>query len=216
MEDINEGKPNLTKSLSNISTSKDVYDLLDKNVTQTSDAKTAIDLLATKTALQQQETLEKIVTKKEEELLHEYEAKRIKAEIELLKQEKEKELAELDKEITKKRAEVEKLKAESNKAEAFYKSNEEILSCIGIKSAKSLRVMYSLMPIAIFVFLFVRFIALPLTIGGKIVEILIDIVGGICKKISNNALKIIISVLVIALLVGGGFCAYYFGGQLIA
>lgn len=199
-----------------------INSLLDKQVEETSDIKTAIDILATQTALKQEETLEKVVSEKQEELRNDAEAKRIQAEVERIskevekaKQEKEKQLAELDKEISAKKKEVEKLKAEADKEEQFFKSNEEIFSCIGVKSAKSLKVMYSIMPIAIFVFILIRFIALPLTIGGKLAEIVIEIIGGICKAITNSALRIIISVLVILLLVGGGFCAYYFGGKLI-
>jgi flagellar motility protein MotE (MotC chaperone) len=199
-----------------------INNLLDEKVKQTNDVKTAIDILATQTALKQEETLEKVVTEKQEELRNDAEAKRIQAEtdriskeVEKVKQEKEKELAELDKEISAKEKEVEKLKADSDKAQAFFDSNEDILSCIGIRSKKTLKVMYALMIPATIIFILIRFIALPLTIGGKLVEILIEIIGGICKAITNSALKIIISIFVILLLTGGGFCAYYFGGQLI-
>ena len=199
-----------------------INNLIDEKVRQTNDVKTVIDLFATKTAMEQEETLEKVVVEKEEELRNNAEAKRIQAEtdriekeVEKIKQEKEKQLAELDKVISAKQKEIEQLKAEADRAEQFFKSNEEILSCIRIKSAKSLKVMYSIMPIAIFVFILIRLIALPLTICGKLAEVVIDVVGDICKKISNNALKIVISILVIALLLGGGFCAYYFGGKLI-
>lgn len=199
-----------------------INDLLDKQVSQTSDVKTAIDILATKTALEQEETLEKVVNEKQEELRNDAEAKRIQAEtektskeVEKIKQEKEKELAELDKEISAKQKEVEKLKADSDKAQTFFESNEDILSCIGIRSKKTLGVMYALMVPATIIFILIRFIALPLTIGGKLIEIIIEIIGGICKAITNSALKIIISIIVILLLVGGGICAYYFGGKLI-
>ena len=205
-----------------IDKSQNINNLLEEKVKQTNDVKTAIDILATQTALRQEETLEKVVNEKQEELRNDAEAKRIQAEtekiekeVEKVKQEKEKQLAELDKVISAKLIEFEQLKAEADRAEQFFKSNEEILSCIGIKSAKSLKVMYSIMPIAVFVFILIRFIALPLTICGKLAEIVIDVVGGICKKITNNALKIIISIIVILLLAGGSFCAYYFGGKLI-
>lgn len=200
-----------------------VEQLIRSEVSKTNNVDDAVELLVTHESLTNAGTLNKLVEEKGKEQEHKYEAKRLEAEAlkyekeaEKVRQEKEKELAELDKEISAKQKEVEKLKAESDKADTFYKSNEEILSCIGIKSAKSLKVMYSIMPIAIFVFMLIRFIALPLTIGGKLVEIVIDIVGGICKKISNNALKITISIFVVALLIGGVFCAYYFGGKLIS
>lgn len=196
--------------------------ILDEKTETAQDIKTALDILTTRTALQREGTIDKLVDEKEEELRNDAEAKRVQAEtdkiskeVEKVKQEKEKQLAELDKVISAKQKEVEKLEAEANRAEKFFKSNEEIFSCIGMKNAKSLGVMYFLMPFAIFVFILVRFIALPLTISGKLVEIIIEIIGGICKAITNNALKVIISIFVILLLVGCGFCTYYFGGQLI-
>lgn len=199
-----------------------VENLLRSKTNETDNVKTALDLMFTHDALKDEELLEDIKKEKKEELKSDAKARRIQSETDeieketlKIRQEKEKELAELDKEISKRKGEVDKLKADSDKAQAFFNSNEDILSCIGIRSKKTLKVMYSLMIPAIIIFLLVRIIALPLTIGGKLVEIVIDIVGGICKAISNNALKIIISILVVALLVGGGFCAYYFGSQLI-
>jgi hypothetical protein len=200
----------------------DVDKVLDEQAKNVDNAKVAIDLLATREALKREGTVNKLVMEKDEELRNDAEAKRIQAEteriskeVEKVKQEKEKELAELDKEISAKQKEVEKLKAESDKAQTFFESNADILSCIGISSKKTLKVMYGLMIPATIIFILIRFIALPLTVGGKLVEIIIDIVGGICKAVSNNALKIIISILVVALLVGGGFCAYFFGSRLI-
>lgn len=201
---------------------EDVNKLLNEQVKNTNDYKSAIDLLSTREALKKEGVVDKLVGEKEEELRNDAEAKRIQAEadkiekeVAKIKQEKEKVLAELDKEISAKQKEVEKLKADSDKAQTFFDNNEDILSCIGIRSKKTLKVMYTLMIPATIIFVLIRFIALPFTIGGKLVEIIIDIVGGICNAIKNNALKIIISIVVILLLVGGGFCAYYFGGKLI-
>lgn len=198
-----------------------INNLLDQKVNETQDVKTAIDILATKTALEQKETLEKVVVEKEEELRNDAEAKRIQAEtqriekeVEKVKQEKEKEIAEIDKVISAKQKEVEQLKAESDKAQAFFDSNEDILSYVGVRSKKTLRVMYMLMIPAIIVFALVQIIALPITIVGKLLELIINIVAGVCKTITNNALKILISVLVVAVLLGGGFCAYYFSGKI--
>lgn len=115
-----------------------------------------------------------------------------------------------------KQKEVEQLKAESDKAQAFFESNREILSYIGITTKKTLGVMYALMIPAIIVFILVQTIALPLTVSGKLLEIIIGIVAGVCKEITNNALKIIIAILVIALLAGGTFAVYYFGGKFIS
>lgn len=196
--------------------------LIKEEVSKTSSVKNALDLMFTHDALKDKETFDNALQEKKQELKNNAEAKRIQAEtekiekeVEKIKQEKEKELAELDKVISAKKKEVEKLKAESDKALEFFESNEDILSCIGIGTKKSLRVMYTLMIPATIIFVLIRFIALPLTIGGKLVEIIIDIISGICKSIANSALKIIISILVVALLLSGVFCAYYFGSKII-
>lgn len=203
-------------------TQTSVENLISSKVGKAENVKTALDLMFTHDVLKDEELLEDIKEKKKEELINDAEAKKIEAEtdriskeVEKVKKEKEKELAELDKEISIRKAEVDQLKADSDKAQTFFESNEDILSCIGIRSKKTLKVMYALMIPAIIIFMLIRLIALPITIGGKLVEIVIEIVGGICKVIKNNALKIIISILVISLLVGGGFCAYYFGIKLI-
>lgn len=199
-----------------------VENLIISKANETNDINTALDLMVTNTALRNKETIETVVNEKKEELKNSYEAKRIQAEadriskeVEKIKQEKEKELAELDKIISAKQKEVEQLKAESDKAQAFFESNRELLSYIGIMSKKTLGVMYGLMIPAIIVFILVQTIALPLTVGGKLLEIIIGIVAGVCKEITNNALKIIIAILVIALLAGGTFAVYYFGGKFI-
>ena len=220
MEDL---KKEIEKEASALlSQNSDVNNLLDEKVRKTDDVKTAIDILATKTALEQKETLEKVVVEKEEELRNDAEAKRIHAEtqqiekeVEKVKQEKEKELAELDKEISAKKKEVERLKADSDKAQAFYDSNKDILKYIGIREKKSMKAMQGLMFPATIVFIIVQILLFPLTFIGLLLETIVNILGGICGAITNNALKIVLSVLIVVLLIGGGFCAYYFGGKLI-
>ena len=202
--------------------SNNINSLLDDKVNNTTDVKIAIDLLATKTALQQKETLEKVVVEKEEELRNDAEAKRVQAEteriskeVEKVKQEKEKQLAELDKEISKRKAEVEQLKADSDKAQAFFDSNKDILKYIGVREKKSIKTMQALMFPATIVFIIVQILLFPLTFIGLLLETIVNILGGICGAIKNNSLKIVIAILVIALLFGGGFCAYYFGAKLM-
>lgn len=199
-----------------------INSLLDKKVEQATEVKSAIDFLATKTALQQEDTIKKVVTEKQEELRNDAETKRIQAEteriskeVEKVKQEKEKQLAELDKVITAKRKEVEQLKADSDKAQAFFESNKDILKYIGIRERKSIRTMQALMIPAAVVFIIVQILLFPLTLIGLILETIVNILGGICGAIQNNALKIILSILIVTLLLGGGFCAYYFGGKLL-
>lgn len=187
------------------------------------DINNAIDFNVTKATLQREGTIERLVDVKQEELLAEAEAKRIQAEnrkldaeVNKAEQEKRKQIAELDKDIASKKKEVEELKAEGDKAKAFFESNKEILEYIGCKSKKTLRVMFFLMFPASIIFMIVRVLALPFTISGKLIEGVIDTVAGICEKIKSNALKIIISVIVIGLLIACGFFAYFYGGKLIS
>lgn len=196
--------------------------LIETKVNETTDVNTALDLMFTHEALKDKDTIDTALREKKEEIKNDAEARRIQAEAdkiskeaEKIKQEKEKQLAELDKVISAKRKEVEQLNADSDKAQAFFDSNEDILSYIGVRSKKTLKVMYMLMIPAIVIFLLVQIIALPITIVGKLAEIVINIISGICKVISNNALKIFVAILIIILILGVGFAIYYFGGKLV-
>lgn len=199
-----------------------VNSLLAEKAQQAQDIKSAIDILATQTALKQAETVEKVVTEKQEELRNDAEAKRIEAEtakilkqVEKVKQEQEKQLAELDKVISAKQKEVEQLKADSDKAQAFFDSNKDIMRYIGIRERKSLHTMQVLMVPATVIFVIVQALLFPLTLIGILLETIVNILGGVCGAVTNNALKIIISIIIIAVLLGGGFCAYFFGGKLL-
>lgn len=199
-----------------------VDSLIHKKAKESTNVKDVIDLYATETALHQEQTLDKVVTEKEEELRLNAEAKRIQAEtekaekeVQKILQEKEKQLAELDKVISAKQKEIEELKVESDKASTFFESNKDILKYIGVREKKSQRTMQALMFPATIVFIIVQILLFPLTFCGLLLETVVNIVGGVCGSIKNNALKIMLSIIVIALVVGVGFCAYYFGGKLI-
>jgi hypothetical protein len=201
----------------------DVKSILDDKVKRTDDVKTAIDLLATKTALEQGNTVEKLVAEKTEELRNNAEAKRVEAETQRVEEEtkkiiaeRQKEIEEYDKLITAKKKEVEQLKAESDKAQAFFDANSEILKYIGVRNKKSLGIMKALMFIAVPVFCLVQILLFPLTFSGVILEAFVGIIGGICGAIKNNALKIVVSVLVVLLIVGIVLLVYFYGGRLIA
>lgn len=222
-KDIEQTIEEKAKALIEKASEESVSTILEEKSRQTDNVKDFIDLLATKTALEKTETVDKIVEEKGEELRNDAESKRVKAETERVNEEvkkivaeKEKEIAELDKEISRKKAEAEQLKAESDKAQIFFESNSDILSCVGVRKKKTLKTMYALMIPATIIFMIIRIIALPFTIIGKLLEIVIEIIGGICGAISNNAVKIVISLLVLAILLGGAFCVYYFGGDFIA
>lgn len=205
-----------------LDTEETVNNLINTKANETNDVKTALDLMFTHDALKNKETFEFAREEKRVELKNDAEARRIQSEteriskeVEKVKQEKQKQLAELDKIISSKQKEVEELKVESDKAQAFFENNEDILSCVGVRSKKTLKVMYWLMIPALVIFLFIQFIALPITIGGKIIEMIVEIVGNICGAVANHAVKIMLTILIIVLLIGGGIAVYYYGGKLI-
>lgn len=200
-----------------------INSLLDQKAQQTDDVKDAINLLATREALNQGENVDKLIKEKAEELRNDAEAKRVKAEADRINEEakkvvaeKEKQLEEFDKEISARQKEVEHLKAESDKAQAFFEANGEILKYIGVRTKKSLGVMKGLMAPATLIFTIVQILMFPLTLCGVIIEALVGIVGGVCGTIKNNALKMVttigLGVLIMAIVVA----VYVLGGKLIA
>ena len=118
---------------------EEVSKIITDKVNGTDNVKTAIDLLTTKTALQQEGVVEKLVDEKEQELVKDAETKKINAETEKIKKEKEREIAEFDKIIYAKQKEIEQLKVEADKAQAFFDSNKDILKYIGVREKKSLK-----------------------------------------------------------------------------
>lgn len=194
---------------------EEVSKIITDKVNGTDNVKTAIDLLTTKTALQQEGVVEKLVDEKEQELVKDAETKKINAETEKIKKEKEKEIAEFDKIIYAKQKEIEQLKVEADKAQAFFDSNKDILKYIGVREKKSLKTMQVLMFPATLVFIFVQILIFPITLCGLVLEAIIGILGGICGAIKNQALKIVITILVLLVIAGVSFCTYYFGGNLI-
>lgn len=192
-----------------------VGEIIVDKVRQTDNVKSAIDLLTTKTALEQDGVVEKLVDEKAKELTNDAETKKIYSETQKIKEEKEKEIAEFDKIIFAKQKEIEQLKVEADKAQAFFDSNKDILRYIGIREKKSLKTMQALMFPATIVFVIIQVLLFPLTLIGLVLETIVNILGGICGAIKNNALKIMLSVLVVMLLVGGGFLVYFYGGKLI-
>ena len=194
---------------------EEVSKIITDKVNGTDNVKTAIDLLTTKTALQQEGVVEKLVDEKEQELVKDAETKKINAETEKIKKEKEREIAEFDKIIYAKQKEIEQLKVEADKAQAFFDSNKDILKYIGVREKKSLKTMQVLMFPATLVFIFVQILIFPITLCGLVLEAIIGILGGICGAIKNQALKIVITILVLLVIAGVSFCTYYFGGNLI-
>lgn len=171
--------------------------------------KEAIDLEATRTALQQEENVQMIVQTKGQELLNDAQAKRVQAETERIKretdkikQEREKELADLQKTIDNLSKQAEQIKAENDKATQFFESNKSILKCVGIREKLGLREMQFWLYPASIVYAIFQIILLPITICGFIVEQIMNIVGAVCGKIKANAVRILIAVLTVILIVG--------------
>ena len=199
-----------------------VYALIDQQANQTTDVKVAVDLLATKEALSEEENVEKIVREKSEELKNDAEAKRIEAEtskineqVKKIKALAEQELVEIEKQIQAKKKEVEELQAESDKEDAYFTRNREILKYVNIRSKKTLKVMKTLMFPAIIIFLFVQALVFPITLAGLILENIVNIVGGICGAIKNNVWRILLAILVVLIIGGVCFAVYYFGIKFI-
>lgn len=195
-----------------------IYSLIDEQAKSTDDVKKAIDLLATKTALADQDNVDKIVEEKSEELRNDAEAKRIEAEtakihkeVEKVKQEAEKQLAELDKQIQSKRKEVEDLRAESDKEDAYFVRNKEILKYVNVRTKKTLKVMKTLMLPATVIFFIVQVLLFPITVCGLILENVVNIVGSICGAIKSNVWKIISSTLVVLIILTAFVLVYYYG-----
>ena len=169
-----------------------VDNVIMEKVRKTDNVKEAIDLMTTTTALKQEGVVEKLVEEKEKELIK---------------------VAEYDKVITAKKKEIEQLKVEADKAQEFFEHNKDILKHIGIREKKSLKTMYALMLPATIVFIIVQILLFPITLCGLVLEAIISILGSVCGEIKNQSLKIIIAVAILLLIVGVGFCVYYFGGQ---
>lgn len=213
---MDETEKNIEEKALKIVDNKNINNIIDDKANDVSDVKSAIDLFATKIALGQEETISKVVNEKQEELRNDAETKRVQAEaeriskeVEKVKQDKQKELAELDKSISIRKAEVDHLKTESDIAQAFFDGNKDILKYIGIREKKSLQTMKMLMFPASIVFIVLQAILMPLTFCGILLETVVSIVGGVCGEIKNNALKIILTVIVVLVVSVVGFLAYF-------
>lgn len=222
-KELEESIEEKANALIDKNTNTEITSLLDEKAKSSDNVKEVIDLLATRNALSQKETVQKIVNEKDEELRNDAESKRIQAETERVNEEvkkvvaeKEKQIAEYDKLITAKRKEIEELKAKADEEEAYFERNKEILKYLNVRSKKSLKTMQVLMIPSTIVFFVVQILLFPITFCGLIIESIVNILGGVCGSIKNNAFRIIIAILVLTILVGAFVCVYYFGGDLIA
>lgn len=212
----------INTNLPELKSKDELNNLIDNKSNATDDVKRFIDIQLTKTALEQEEVLTTMVEQKSAELRNDAEAKKVEAETKRINEEvkritaeKEKEIAEFDKIIQAKQKEVEKLKTESDEAEAYFEANKDILKYALIRTKKSLNVMKFWLYPASVVFLVIQILMLPITFCGMIIENIINIIGGISGELKNNALKIVVSVIVILVVLAILVLTYIYGGKFI-
>lgn len=200
-----------------------VSSVIEQNARATSDVKATIDLLSTQKALEKEGTVETLIEEKTKELQNDAEAKRVQAEtariqqeVAKVRQESEKEIAELAKTKNRLQAEVEQMAKEADKAEAYFEANKDILKCAGITSKKTLPVMKAWLWVASLVFIIIQVIKLPITIVGSLIEGIINIVGDVCGAVKNNAVKVIVSTVVILVLVAAFVLVFWGGREIVA
>ena len=202
-----------------------VNSMIYKSANSAADVKDVINLAATKKALEDENTVKKIVSEKTEELQHDAEAKKVEAETskirretEKVKQEMERELAALEKQKKELEAEVSKLRELDNKAQAYFDANKSILKCIGVREKLSLKAMQWLMIPASIVFTIFQILLLPFSLVGFGIESIMNIVDAVCGKIAKGGLKIALSVISLAVVLGlvGGiyYLVIYLTGKL--
>ena len=102
------------------------------------------------------------------------------------------------------------------KAKAFFDCNKDILKYIGVREKKSLKAMQCLMVPSVIIFIIVQILLFPLNFCGLIFETIINIIGSVCGAIKNNALKIILAIIIAVVIVGAFVCVYYFGGKFLS
>ena len=171
--------------------------------------KEAIDLDATKVALEQKPTVQMIVDTKGQELFQDAQSKLAEAETKRILQEKQKELAYYNKENEALRKQTEQLKAESDKAEQFFENHKSILKCVGVREKLGLKAMQWWMVPASIIYGIFQVLLLPITICGFAVEQIINILGAICEKISQKGVKIVLSILVILFIIAVAVGSYW-------
>ena len=187
-----------------------------ENAKRSGDVKSVIDLAATSKALENAETVDKIVKEKTDELKADAETKRVQSETarvreeaEKVRQETQREIAEIEGQRDALAADVEKLKKLDDKAEAFFKANKSILRCIGVREKLSLNVMKGLMVPATVLFIIFQILLLPLSLVGFMVEAITGIVGSISGGIVKNGWKVFVAVLSIVLIAALVFGVYW-------
>lgn len=190
---------------------------------ETSNVKDAIDLATTQQAISKDETVNKLIEEKTDELVNDAIRKRVEAETEKINKEVEKVKAEADKKIAEyetsiaaKKKEYEELEAQDKKEQAYFDNHKSILRCIGIREKLSLKVMQGWLYPASAVYFIFQFLLLPLTMISFVIEQLINIVDTISEKFKKTGWKIAISILAVIVICVLLFGAYYGGTYAIS
>lgn len=167
--------------------------------TQATTLKDAIDIGVTGKALQKDGVIETLTDKKEKELNEDANARLISATTERIA--KEKELIEIEKE---------KIKTETEKAKAYFEAHKEVLGyafCYNPMTIPYMRVMSVIGTIAMYLLRYGLF--LPFFIAGKLLEMVVEIVGNVGGAIKKEALKIVVGVVVVVFLIAVGIGCYF-------
>ena len=206
-----------------VNTADIVSQTIKDNAQKTSDVKEVINLAATQKAIEQEGTVEKLVDEKTEELLNDAaakkiasETKKINEEVDKVRAEAEKEIAELNKSIANKKAEYEELVAQDRKADAYFTAHKSILRCVGVREKLSVKAMKGWLYPASVIYALFQIVLLPLTIIGFAIEQIINIVGVIGEKVTKQGWKIAVSILMVIIIIGLVFGAYFGFGQLMS
>ena len=174
-----------------------VQNALSKAGTQATTLKEAIDIGVTGKALQKDGVVETLTDKKEKELNEDANARLIAAMTERIA--KEKELLEIEKE---------KIKTETEKAKAYFEAHKKVLWYAWCKDPMTIPYMKTFSVLGTFIMWLIKIITAPIWISGQIIGAVVEVAGDIGEKITSNAVKIVVSVLVVLILIAVGIGCY--------
>lgn len=178
--------------------------------------KEVIDVGVTGKALQKEGVIDELTDRKEQELKEDAlakviasEAVRIRQETDKVLEEGKKQLATLENEINSVKAAKEKLEKEADKNQAYFNSHRAVLKYAGCKEAMSITYMQVMAVIGFVIMCIIKVLLSPLIVVGMLIEVLMDIVGGVTGKMKENAGKIIASIFLVIFIIAVMAAAYY-------
>lgn len=177
-----------------------VQSALMKAGTQATTLKDAIDVGVTGTALRSDGVIETLTDKKKQELNEDANARLIGAMTERIS--KEKELVEIEKQ---------KIETETEKAKAYFEAHKKVLWYAWCKEPMTIPYMKTFAVLGTFLMWVIKIITAPIWLSGQIIGAVVEVVGDIGEKITSNAIKIVVSVLVVLILIAvcvGSYIAF--------